>query len=279
MVATPIGNLGDITFRAVKVLEASGLIAAEDTRRTRKLLSSRGIGARVVSCNEHNEMERLVLVLELLSAGRDVALVSDAGTPGISDPGQRLIGAVRENGFDVVPIPGPSAVACALSVCGMSARAYHFAGFLPASATERRKALEGLSELDTLLVFFESPHRITDAIMDMIEVLGDRMAFLSREMTKLHETYLSGPLSGILGQIDSPKRVRGEITMVVEGAKRSRSRNDQISGEMTTILRGLLTEGTMGVREAATLLSKVSGVKRGKVYEAALNIVRKGREQ
>ncbi len=272
VVATPLGNLEDITLRAIRVLRDVDLVASEDTRRTRKLLSSLGIGVRLLSCNEHNERERVVDVLEVLEKGKDAAFVTDAGTPGVSDPGARLVREIRERGFVVLPVPGPSAVSSALSVCGMKADAYHFAGFLPSAQGERKKALRTLAGLLVPLVFFEAPHRIVDALKDMIEVLGDRNGFLAREMTKVHETYLFGSLSYILDELRKSKRVRGEITVVVEGSARKGRRERVITKEMEDALSALLSGKRMGVKEASTLLSRLTGVKKGRIYKAALEI-------
>ncbi len=272
VVATPLGNLEDITLRAIRVLRDVDLVASEDTRRTRKLLSSLGIGARLLSCNEHNEEKRVRDVVEVLEKGKDAALVTDAGTPGVSDPGARLVREVRERGFVVLPVPGPSAVSSALSVCGMKADAYHFAGFLPSAQGERKKALLKLVGLSVPLVFFEAPHRIVDALKDMIEVLGDRNGFLAREMTKVHETYLFGSLSYILDELRKSKRVRGEITVVVEGSARKGRRERVITKEMEDALSALLSGKRMGVKEASTLLSRLTGVKKAKIYKTALEI-------
>ena len=272
VVATPLGNLEDITLRAIRVLREVDLVASEDTRRTRKLLSSLGIGVRLLSCNEHNERERVGDILEVLEKGRDAALVTDAGTPGVSDPGARLVREVRERGFTVLPVPGPSAVSSALSVSGMRADAYHFAGFLPNARGDRRKALETLAGLLVPVVFFEAPHRIMDALRDMIDVLGDRRAFLAREMTKVHETYLFGRLSHILDELRRSKRVRGEITIIVEGSARKAGQERAVTKEMKDLLSVLLSGKRMGVKEASTILSRLTGMKRGRIYQAALEI-------
>ncbi len=272
VVATPLGNLEDITLRAIRALREVDLVASEDTRRTRKLLSSLGIGVRLLSCNEHNERERVGDILEVLAKGRDAALVTDAGTPGVSDPGARLVREVRERGFTVLPVPGPSAVSSALSVSGMRADAYHFAGFLPSGRGERRKALETLAGLLVPVVFFEAPHRIMDALRDIIDVLGDRNGFLAREMTKVHETYIFGRLSHILEELRRSKRVRGEITLIVERSARKAGQERAVTKEMKGLLSVLLSRKKVGVKEASTLLSRLTGVKRGKIYKVALEI-------
>jgi len=272
VVATPLGNLDDITLRAIDTLKGVELVAAEDTRRTRKLLSSLDIRARLVSCHEFNEAKRVEIIEEAINQGNDVALVTDAGTPGVSDPGARLIAALRERGVEIVPIPGPSAVACALSVCGMKADSYHFAGFLPNARQERKRALERLATLEELLVFFESPHRIKATLKDMLEIFGDRRAFLAREMTKAHETYISGTLSHILKELSPHEKVKGEITLVVEGSSERRGEAEVLPRELTQLLKALLSGSHLGVKEASRLIASLTGIKKGKVYELALKI-------
>ena len=192
--ATPLGNLEDMTLRGIRVLREVSLIACEDTRRTAVLLRAHGITTPVTSYFEHNERWKGGKILEALRAGRDVALVSDAGTPGVSDPGYRLVRDARAAGIPVVPVPGPSAAIAALSVSGLPTDRFLFVGFLPAKAAARRKALEELAAVRETMVFYESPVRVVDALSDMAEVLGDREAFLCREATKLHEEYIRGTL-------------------------------------------------------------------------------------
>ena len=188
VVATPLGNLEDVTLRALRILREVSLVACEDTRHTRKLLAAHGIETPTTSYFEHNERFKGAQILEALRAGRDIALVSDAGTPAISDPGERLVRDARAAGIAVVPVPGPSAATAALSVCGLATDRFLFVGFLPAKAGARRKVLEALTSERPTLVFFESPVRVVDALSDMIAAFGDRDAFLCREATKLHES-------------------------------------------------------------------------------------------
>ncbi len=271
VVATPIGNLKDITLRAIECLERADLIAAEDTRRTRALLSHLGIRKRMISCNEHNEAEKASQVLELLENGGSCVLVSDAGTPSLSDPGARMVEKIRREGFKVIPIPGPSAVAAALSVSGFYAGSFHFAGFLPSKSGERRKRLKELANVETTLIFFEAPHRLMKCLQDMLSVLGDRRIFLAREMTKCHETYIVSTISELMSLLQHEK-VRGELTLVVEGPKGSKKeRFDVVSLE--TVLECLLGNKHLSVKEASTAISKMAGISRGTVYDLALGIL------
>src|SRR5512139_1674039 len=195
VVATPLGHLEDTTLRALRVLREVSLVACEDTRRTGALLRAHGIGTATTSYFEHNERWKGERVLEALRGGRDVALVSDAGTPGISDPGYRLVRDARDEGLPVVPVPGPSAAVAALSVSGLPSDRFLFVGFLPPRSGARRRALEEVAAERATLVFYESPVRVLGAVDDMVVVLGDRDAFLCREATMVHEEYLRAPLS------------------------------------------------------------------------------------
>lgn len=218
VVATPLGNLEDLSPRAVRTLRESALIACEDTRRTGALLRVHGIRTPTTSFFEHNEREKGSKVIDLLERGEDVALVSDAGTPCISDPGYRLVRAARERGIAVLPVPGPSAVIAALSVSGLPTDRFLFAGFLPRKARARRALIEELRAQTATLVFYEAPQRALASLADLVDVLGDRDAFLCREATKLHEEYLKGSLSWLREQLARAERVRGELVLVVAGA-------------------------------------------------------------
>jgi 16S rRNA (cytidine1402-2'-O)-methyltransferase len=218
VVATPLGNLEDLTLRALRVLRQVSLVACEDTRRTLTLLRAHGIETRTTSYFEHNERGKGERILERLREGHDVALVSDAGTPGISDPGYRLVRDAREQGLPVVPVPGPSAVVAALSVCGLPTDRFLFLGFLPPRSGARRRALEQLVRERPTLVFYESPLRVVDLLAEMTDVFGDREAFLCREATKLHEEYLRGRLSTLRDGLRGRDSVKGEIVLVVAGA-------------------------------------------------------------
>jgi 16S rRNA (cytidine1402-2'-O)-methyltransferase len=218
VVATPLGNLEDITLRALRVLRQVSLVACEDTRRTARLLGGHGIAAATTSYHEHNAAAKGARIIAELQAGRDVALVSDAGTPGISDPGQWLVREARAAGVPVVPVPGPSAAVAALSVAGLSADRFLFVGFLPSRAEARRRALAELAPVQDALVVYESPRRVVAALEDMQAAWGDREAFLCREATKLHEEYRSGHLSTLRESLRARDEVRGEVVLVVAGS-------------------------------------------------------------
>src|SRR6478672_5756579 len=190
IVATPIGNLEDITFRAIRILKEVDLIACEDTRHTRKLLSHYGIATQAISYHDHNEMARTEDLLARLRQGHSIAMVSDAGTPLISDPGYRVVSAAAAEGIQVIPIPGPSAAITALSASGLPTEAFRFCGFLPAKSGQRRSALEALIRETSTLIFYEAPHRILETLGDLRSILGNRQAVVARELTKLHEEFL-----------------------------------------------------------------------------------------
>jgi 16S rRNA (cytidine1402-2'-O)-methyltransferase len=221
IVSTPIGNMEDITLRALRILKEVDLIAAEDTRRTGLLLKHFGIEKPLTSYFEGNELKKKEVILSRLKQGDRVALVSDAGTPGISDPGFRLIRAAIEDEIPVIPIPGPSAVITALSVSGLPTDAFLFKGFLPHKSKKRRDLLKKLEDARETLIFYESPHRISESLRDILEVLGDREIVLSRELTKVYEEVLRGKVSQILNQIRG-RQFRGEITLVVSGKTRKK---------------------------------------------------------
>jgi 16S rRNA (cytidine1402-2'-O)-methyltransferase len=230
VVATPIGNLEDVTLRALRVLREVDLVACEDTRRTGALLHRHGISTPTTSYFEQNERFKSARILSALRSGRDVALVSDAGTPGLSDPGYRLVREARKEGLAVRPVPGPSAAVAAVSVSGLPTDRFLFVGFLPSRPGPRRRALRDLAEMAATLVFFESPVRVLAALGDMIDVLGDREAFLCREATKVHEEYALATLEEIRGRLAARGAVRGEIVLVVAGAD-ARSRPHAADGE------------------------------------------------
>jgi 16S rRNA (cytidine1402-2'-O)-methyltransferase len=217
-VATPIGNLGDTTHRAVEVLRDVDAIASEDTRRTRKLLSHYGIKTSLVAYHEHNEERAARAVIERINQGQSIALVTDAGTPLISDPGYRLVEQAVGEGIDVVCVPGPSAVVAALSVAGLPPMPFHFLGFLPRKSAARRTKLASFADLPGTLVFYVSPHRVEPVLRDMLEVLGEeRRAVLARELTKVHEELLRGTLAD-LSETAGSRALKGEIVVLVEGS-------------------------------------------------------------
>jgi len=257
VVATPLGHLEDLTLRALRVLREVSLVACEDTRRTGTLLRTQGIATPTTSYFEHNERFKGARILEALRSGRDVALVSDAGTPGISDPGYRLVRDARDLGIAVVPVPGPSAATAALSVCGLPTDRFLFVGFLPAKPGARRKALEALAAERPTLVFFESPVRVVDALSDMLATLGDRDAFLCREATKAHEEYVRATLSALYERLAARDVVKGEIVLVVAGAPETAPSSE----EPVALYRRLAAEGRTrreAVKEAARRLGRPS---------------------
>jgi len=219
IVSTPIGNLEDITLRALRILKEVDLIAAEDTRHTGLLLKHYGIQKPLTSYFEGNELKKKEGILSRLNQGDRIALVSDAGTPGISDPGFRLIQIAIENQIPVIPIPGPSAVISALSIAGLPTDAFLFKGFFPHKSKKRRDLLIQLAEVRETLIFYESPHRIAETLQDIVEILGDREMVLTRELTKLYEEILRGKVSEIQKQIGE-RKLKGEITLVISGKTR-----------------------------------------------------------
>ena len=222
VVSTPIGNREDITLRALRILKEMDLIAAEDTRHTGSLLRHFGIQTPLTSYFEGNEKKKKEFILSRLKQGNQIALVSDAGTPGISDPGFRLIQAAVENQISIIPIPGPSAVIAALSVSGLPTDAFLFKGFLPHKSKKRRDLLKQLEDVRETLIFYESPHRLSETLKDIFETLGDREIVLTRELTKVYEEVLRGKVSEIKNQIGE-RKLKGEVTLVISGKIRKRT--------------------------------------------------------
>lgn len=216
LVATPIGNLEDVSQRALRLLAEADVVACEDTRRTRGLLERYGIRARTVSYHEHNEQERAAELCSRLEAGETVALVSDAGTPAVSDPGYRLITAAIERGLSVVPVPGPAAFVAALIASGLPTDNFYFGGFLPARTHARRLRFEEVRSLSATLVFYETPHRIAQALRDAREILGERRAAVARELTKLHEEFARGSLTELAERFAANDSARGEMVLLID---------------------------------------------------------------
>jgi len=216
LVATPIGNLADITHRALQVLQDVDLIACEDTRHTHKLLKHYGINTKTISYHEHNEQQRAEQLIDLLKQGSDIAVVSDAGTPAISDPGFRLVRAAIQSDVMVVPVPGPSALISALIAAGLPTDEFFFAGFLPSRANARRTRLSELRSVPGTLIFYEAPHRLATTLRDAFEILGERESVVARELTKLHEEIKRGRLSELSGHYADQEAPRGEIVVLID---------------------------------------------------------------
>jgi len=239
LIATPIGNLEDITHRAVRLLGEVEIIACEDTRHTKKLLNHYGINTRTISYHEHNERERATELIERLKAGADVAVVSDAGTPGISDPGFRLARIAIDNDVQVVPIPGASALISALVASGLPTDEFFFGGFLPARAGARRARLAELRSLPATLIFYEGPHRIAATLKDALEILGQRQAVVARELTKMHEEIARGSLSELAARFSSPESARGEMVLIID---RTVMPNESAGSQSDASVSALVTE-------------------------------------
>lgn len=270
VVATPIGNLSDITLRALEVLKSVDAIAAEDTRHTSGLLSHFGISKKLIAVHEHNEHQSAEKLLLQLNAGENIALVTDAGTPGISDPGAVVVDFVRKAGIKVVPIPGVSAVITALSASGIAQNGFLFHGFLPASGAARRKALEALKAQTVTLVFYEAPHRIVESIVDMTNVLGaERRITIARELTKTFETIHRCNLADAEAwlQADSNQQ-RGEFVLLVEAAAIKDA--DEISEDTLRILKLLLAD--LPLKQAVKLATEITAEKKNVLYELALKL-------
>lgn len=269
VVATPIGNLGDLSPRAAEVLAQVALIAAEDTRVTKRLLQHIGCDTRMLSLHDHNESQRVAGLLERLQAGEDVALVSDAGTPLINDPGYTLVRTVRQSGVKVVPIPGPSALITALSVAGLPTDHFVFEGFLSSKPAARRARLKALAQESRTLVFYESPHRILATLADLRDVLGaEREAVVARELTKTFET-LHGDQLGALYEwaVADSNQQRGEFVLVVAGVSEV-AESSEVDEEH--LLQVLLEE--LPVKQAASLAARITGGKRNALYARALQL-------
>ncbi|MFL6334643.1 MAG: 16S rRNA (cytidine(1402)-2'-O)-methyltransferase [Pyrinomonadaceae bacterium] len=240
LVATPIGNLEDVTRRALRVLGEADVVACEDTRRTRQLLEHFGIRARTLSYHEHNERERAAELAQLIEAGQTVALVSDAGTPGVNDPGYRVVRACVERNLSVVPVPGPTAFVAALTASGLPTDEFYFGGFLPAKSHARREKLAAVRQLRATLVFYETPHRLAHALADAREVLGEREAAVARELTKLHEEIVRGRLSELAERFAPEGAARGELVLVID---RDVLDEEDVEGTRTTAsVAGLVTQ-------------------------------------
>jgi len=273
VVSTPIGNLEDITLRAIRVLSEVDLIACEDTRHTRKLLNHYDIKTRTISCHEHNERERTRELIGSLQTGMNIALVSDAGTPGISDPGYTLINQAVRAGLRVVSVPGPTALISALVASGLPADEFLFVGFLPPRAQARRRKLKELAQISATLVLYEAPHRIQSTLKDMSEILGNRQAAVGRELTKLHEELLRGTLSELASQFNSGSQPRGEIVVIVDQNVIA-SKEPKSTGDLAALVAALESEG-LDPRSALKQAAKKLGIKRSDAYRELMELRRK----
>lgn len=267
VVATPIGNLEDITLRALRVLREVDVIAAEDTRHTRKLLERYDIHTPLTSYHQHNERTKAPALVRRLEAGENVALVSDAGTPTISDPGYHLVRAAAEKGVPVTPVPGVSAATAALSVCGLATDRFVFQGFLPAKRNRRKETLRELQDDDRTLVFYEVPHRIRESLTDMHEALGDRAVTVGRELTKVHEELLRGTLSQLAGEMDQQ---RGEFVVVVAGRDNAPAVDEEL---LRTEITRLLETGHKA-NDVAKLVADSHHVAKRDVYKLVLEVAK-----
>jgi len=270
LVGTPIGNLEDITFRALRVLREADMIACEDTRHTQKLLNHYGIVSRVTSYHEHNESQKAAELVRQLEQGTRIALVTDAGMPCISDPGFRLISLALEHHIPVIPIPGPSAFLTALSPSGLATESFRFQGFLPSRRGQRRQVLEGIKSSPQTEVFYEAPHRLIGTLQDIVEVLGaSRHVVIARELTKIHEEFLRGPAGQLLNEITGREEIKGEITLLVAKVEE----NQQALSVPTTVtirerVNQLIANENLDEKAALKRVAKERGVSKSEAYRA-----------
>src|SRR5512139_1638315 len=268
IVATPIGNLEDITLRALRILKEADVIAAEDTRHTQKLLAKYDIHTPLTSYHDHNKEEKAPVLVARLLEGKDVALVSDAGTPGISDPGYFLINLAVDQKISVVPVPGATAAIAALSISGLPTDSFVFEGFLPSKHSARLKRLEELKTEKRTLVFYEAPHRIIAAVEDIMKVLGERKAVVTRELTKVHEEAIRGTLSEVLARLNSGS-TKGEFTIILHGATASPVEQHLDTAEY---LRNLMLHRGISKKEAVAVAAEELGLPKKEVYKESLKI-------
>jgi len=270
VVATPIGNLRDITLRALDVLAAVDVIAAEDTRTTRRLLTHFSIAKRMIALHQHNETGAAGRIVDLLRAGQAVAFVTDAGTPGISDPGGTLVKLAREQGCNVVPVPGANAAICALSAAGIPASRFVFYGFLPASSGLRRRELEELRSSPYTLVFYEAPHRILESVSDLADVFGlHRYLAIGRELTKLFENIHVCPLGNAVPWLEAnPNNQKGEFVLILAAAEPAKE--DRLSDQTQRTLELLLED--LPLKQAVKLAADITGDSKNKIYSLALTL-------
>jgi 16S rRNA (cytidine1402-2'-O)-methyltransferase len=268
IVATPIGNLEDITLRAIRILKEVDLIAAEDTRHTKHLLDRYQIATQLTSYHDHNKEEKAPVLIERMLDGNSVALVSDAGTPGISDPGYFLINLAIDQKIQVVPIPGATAAIAALSVSGMPTDSFIFEGFLPAKHQARLKRLKELAEEERTIIFYEAPHKIIRTIEDMIEVYGDRLTVITRELTKIHEETIRGTLPEILRHLQTGS-LKGEFTIILHGASEKPLQQDIDTAEY---LKNLMLHRGLSKKEAISVAAEELGMPKKDIYKESLKL-------
>jgi len=267
VVATPIGNLEDISLRAIRTLKEVDLIAAEDTRHTKKLLNAYKISTPLISLHEHNEKGKSELIISKIYSGMKVAYVSDAGTPCVSDPGHYLIGFAQTENIRVIPIPGPSAVITALSVSGFSADSFLFCGFMPARENQRRKFMESLKDEERTIVFYESPMRFSDSLKTLREVLGDREIVMARELTKIFEEIKRGKISEFIA---GKTKLKGEITIIIQGKQKAPvTLTDE---EIINKLKSFSKNKQLSLRDAVAEVVSQTGISKKKVYDLALRL-------
>jgi len=268
IVATPIGNLEDITFRAVRILKEVDLIAAEDTRHSRKLLSHFGIPTRLTPYHDHNERLKTDYLLERLRDGDSIAIITDAGTPCIADPGYRIARAAAEEGIRVVPVPGPSAIITALSAAGLPTDRFAFEGFLPSKQGKRKTRLEELKGDDRVIVFYEAPHRLAATLADMAQVFGEREAVVARELTKIHEVFCRATLQDLADRYMT-ESVKGEVVILVSPGTQPAD-NETLNPE--GLLRSKIIDEKLSLRDAVAAASCLTGISRSELYSLALKI-------
>jgi 16S rRNA (cytidine1402-2'-O)-methyltransferase len=266
LVATPIGNLADITHRALQILKDADLIACEDTRHTKKLLNHYGITTKTISYHEHNEQERAAQLIDLLKQGTDIAVVSDAGTPSISDPGFRLVRAAIENETPVVPVPGPSALISALTAAGLPTDEFFFAGFLPSRSNARRSRFSELRVVPGTLIFYEAPHRLAATLQDAYEVLGEREAVVARELTKMHEEIKRGRLSVLASHYTNEVQARGEIVLLIDRNEISDKKKETQAQLSVAALVDQFERDGMDHRSALKKAARELGLSRADAY-------------
>ena len=269
IVATPIGNLADMTLRALDVLKTVELIAAEDTRHTRKLLSHYGISAKLISCNEHNERKRAEELVQKLTAGASVALLSDAGTPTVSDPGYRVLTAAIAAHIQVVPIPGPSAAMTALSASGLPSDTFVFVGFLPHKSAKRQARLKQFANVAATVIFYESPNRIIALLQDIAELLGNRPVVLAREMTKRYEEFIRGRVEDVITDLQGRPDIKGEITLLVSGQE---AEAEDFTEAVKAEIGAALKDDSTGTARLSRELAGRYGMPKNQVYEMILQI-------